>query len=203
MDGTLLHLGIHHIPVVLSIAGGVAALAGLLTRRSGVTRFGAISLLLSGVAAPGAYLSGRSAAAALALETGSAPASADAVRGAVDTHAAYGLAATLALVAAGAVAGIWLRGQSTRRLTGGMALLGLVAAALAAAAGREGGEIRHGPLGTSPLEHLDGRDVPLGVGPQVGEDVVELHDHPQDLLVEGLVDDELADRSLAGAQAGQ
>ncbi len=203
MDWALLHLSVHHIPVVLSIAGAVAALAGLLLRRSGVVHFGAVSLLLAAAASPVAYLSGRAAASALGVEIGGGLSSANALRAVVDAHAAYGLAATLTLVAAGAVAVAWLRGRKDRRVTGGMALLGLLAAGLSAAAGREGGEIRHGLRSSAALEDLDGRDVLVGVGPQIGEDAVQLHDHPEELLVEGLVDDELADGPLAGAQVGQ
>ncbi len=202
MDWTLLHLSVHHIPVVLSIAGGLAALAGLLLRRSGVVHFGAVSLLMASGASPVAYLSGRAAASALGVEIGGGPSSA-ALRAMVDDHAALGLAATMALLMAGVAAVVWLRGRTGRRVTGAMALLGLLAAGLSAAAGREGGEIRHGARSSATLEHLDGRDVLVWVGPQIGEDAVQLHDHPEQLLIEGLVDDELADGPLAGAQAGQ
>ena len=202
MDWTLLHLSVHHIPVVLSIAGGLAALAGLLLRRSGVVHFGAVSLLMASGASPVAYLSGRAAASALGVEIGGGPSSA-ALRAMVDDHAALGLAATMALLMAGVAAVVWLRGRTGRRVTGAMALLGLLAAGLSVAAGREGGEIRHGARSSATLEHLDGRDVLVWVGPQIGEDAVQLHDHPEQLLIEGLVDDELADRPLAGAQAGQ
>ncbi len=203
MDWPLLHLSVHHIPVVLSIAGGLAALAGLLLRRSGVIHFGAVSLLLAAAAAPVAYLSGRAAASAIGAEIGGDSSQADALRSVVDAHAAFGLAATIALLMAGVAAVAWLRGRTGARVTGGMALLGLLAAGLSAAAGREGGEIRHGPPGSAALEHLDGRDVLVGVGSQIGEDAVQLHDHPEQLLVEGLVDDELAHGPLAGSQAGQ
>ncbi len=202
MDWTLLHLSVHHIPVVLSIAGGLAALAGLLLRRSGVVHFGAVSLLMASGASPVAYLSGRAAASALGVEIGGGPSSA-ALRAMVDDHAALGLAATMALLMAGVAAVVWLRGRTGRRVTGAMALLGLLAAGLSVAAGREGGEIRHGARSSATLEHLDGRDVLVWVGPQIGEDAVQLHDHPEQLLIEGLVDDELADGPLAGAQAGQ
>ena len=203
MDWTLLHLSVHHIPVVLSIAGGLAALAGLLLRRSGVVHFGAVSLLMASGASPVAYLSGRAAASALGVEIEGGLSSADALRAMVDAHAAYGLAATMALLMAGVAAVVWLRGRTGRRVTGAMALLGLLAAGLSVAAGREGGEIRHGARSSATLEHLDGRDVLVWVGPQIGEDAVQLHDHPEQLLIEGLVDDELADGPLAGAQAGQ
>ena len=202
MDWTLLHLSVHHIPVVLSIAGGLAALAGLLLRRSGVVHFGAVSLLMASGASPVAYLSGRAAASALGVEIGGGPSSA-ALRAMVDDHDALGLAATMALLMAGVAAVVWLRGRTGRRVTGAMALLGLLAAGLSVAAGREGGEIRHGARSSATLEDLDGRDVLVGVGPQIGEDAVQLHDHPEQLLIEGLVDDELADGPLAGAQAGQ
>ncbi len=202
MDWTLLHLSVHHIPVVLSIAGGLAALAGLLLRRSGVVHFGAVSLLMASGASPVAYLSGRAAASALGVEIGGGPSSA-ALRAMVDDHAALGLAATMALLMAGVAAVVWLRGRTGRRVTGAMALLGLLAAGLSVAAGREGGEIRHGARSSATLEHLDGRDVLVWVGPQIGEDAVQLHDHPEELLIEGLVDDELANGPLAGAQAGQ
>ncbi len=202
MDWTLLHLSVHHIPVVLSMAGGLAALAGLLLRRSGVVHFGAVSLLMASGASPVAYLSGRAAASALGVEIGGGPSSA-ALRAMVDDHAALGLAATMALLMAGVAAVVWLRGRTGRRVTGAMALLGLLAAGLSVAAGREGGEIRHGARSSATLEHLDGRDVLVWVGPQIGEDAVQLHDHPEQLLIEGLVDDELADGPLAGAQAGQ
>lgn len=203
MDWALLHLSVNHIPVVLSIAGGLAALGGFVLRRSGVVWFGAVSLVLAGGASPVAYLSGRAAASALGVEIGGDLSSAATLRATVDAHAAYGLAATIALVAAGAAAIAWLRGRRGRRVTGGMVCLGLIAAGLSAAAGHEGGEIRHGPRSSALLKHLDGRDVLVRVGSQIGEDVVQLHDHPQELLVEGLVDDELADGALAGAQAGQ
>ena len=152
MDWALLHLSVHHIPVVLSIAGGLAALAGLLLRRSGVVHFGAVSLLLAAGASPVAYLSGRAAASALGVEIGGGPGSADPLRGVVDAHAAYGLAATMALVAAGAAAVAWLRGRRGRGVTAGLVLLGLLAAGLSAAAGREGGAIRHGPRGSAALK---------------------------------------------------
>ena len=202
MDSTLLHLSIHHIPVVLSIAGGLAVLAGSLLRRPAVVGFGALSLLLAGAASPVAYLSGRAAASALGAEI-EASSSAEAFRAVVDAHAAYGLAATLALQGAGVAAGWWLSGRTSRRMLGLMTLLGLLAAGLTAAAARGGGDIRHGAQGAVTLEDLDGRYVLVGIGPQVGEDAVELHDHPEELLVECLVDDELAHGSLAGAQAGQ
>lgn len=178
MDRALLHLSLHHIPVVLSIAGAVAALAGLLFRRSRVAHFGAVSLVLAAAASPVAYLSGRAAASAVAAEI-EASSPADGFQAMIDAHAAYGLAATVALLAAGAVAVAWLRGRSGRRMTAGMALLGLLAAVLSAAAGREGGRIRHGPRSPTALEDLDGRDVLAGFGPQVGEDGVQLHDHPE------------------------
>jgi uncharacterized membrane protein len=202
MDATLVHLNVHHFPVVLSLAGGISSLAGLILRRPFVTHFGALSLLLAGLAAPVAYISGK-LAASVALPGAMDPTAAT-LRSALDVHETSGLIATVALVLAGVAAAAWLR-RRTIRLAAALALLGLASAGLAVLAGWEGGRIRHqrpaGPTvqtevrsakpeaGSANLEDGDRRKILVRLSPQIGEDVVQLHDHPKQLLVERFVDD--------------
>lgn len=65
MDGAYLHLLVNHFPIVLSVVGvGILVLA-LLTRRRDLWRYSALTLLLAGVAAIPAKLTGEPAEEAL------------------------------------------------------------------------------------------------------------------------------------------
>lgn len=207
MDPSLTHLAAHHFPVVLALAGATAFLAGLVSRRAPAQQYGALSLLLAGAAAPAAYLSGRWAGAEVASRT--AGVAARATLGSVlEAHALYGLLATLTLIAAGVTAGVWLR-RPGRRLGLALAALAVLAALLSAAAGRKGGYILHGGPSRAAagrlergLEDLDRRDVLLGIRPEVGEDVVQLDHHPEQLLVKPFIHEQLSDQAFPGQQAG-
>ena len=184
MDSVLLHLTLHHFPVVLCLAGALGVLGGMLLRRPSVTYGGVISLTLAGATAPAAYLSGRAAASRLLDALAEDGAAAAAVRATVDSHGSCALIATAFAMAAGVAAVAWLRGKRGRWLSASLLALSISAAGFTAAAAREGGRIRHGgPPSPSSLEgrleHLDGRDVLVGLLTQVGEDVVQFHDHPQ------------------------
>lgn len=194
MDATLVHLAVHHFPVVLSLAGGLAGLTGIILRRPAALFFAAVSLLLAGAAAPVAYISGRLAVPAV-TSNASSPAAA-ALQAAVAAHEASGLAAAVAVALAGFAAAGWLRRRSGRRAAV-MVLLGLASTGLAALAGWQGGQIRHpraaGPSSeqrtgsvesaTGRLEDRNRRDVLVRLRPQVGQDVVQLDDHAQQLFV--------------------
>ena len=143
MDATRLHLLVHHVPVVLSLAGALTFSLGLLLRRHAVEYYGALSLALAGAAAPFTYLSGRLAANELVARVTSEGSATGGLLAAVDAHGTFGLAATLALVAAGVVGAAWLTGRRGGLVSAGLVFLGLAAAGLAVAAGREGGRIRH------------------------------------------------------------
>ncbi len=144
MGPSLTHLAVHHFPVVLALAGATAFLVGFVSRRAPAQQYGALSLLLAGATAPAAYLSGRWAAAELASR--SAGVDARATLGSVlEAHALYGTLATLALIAAGVTAAVWLR-RAGRRLGVALVALAVFAALLSTAAGWKGGFILHGGL---------------------------------------------------------
>jgi uncharacterized membrane protein len=61
LDWIHLHLIVNHFPVVLSVVGAAAALLAVIVRRDNVWRYAALTLILAGLAAPVALLSGRQA----------------------------------------------------------------------------------------------------------------------------------------------
>lgn len=149
MDPSLTHLAVHSFPVVLALAGAAAFLVGFVSRWAPAQQYGALSLLLAGATAPAAYLSGRWAAAEVASRSTGVDARA-ALPSVLEAHALYGLLATLALIAVGVIAGVWL-GRGGRRLGLVLVALAVLAALLSAAAGRTGGFILHdGPSRPPP-----------------------------------------------------
>lgn len=143
-DGAYLHLLVNHFPIVLSIVGLTSLVVGAIWRRDFYWRAGLILMVLSGIAAIVAILTGEAAEDALRHR-------AFVVRGTIGAHSSAAYAALWALLAAGAVSGYaWWRARDgdaatlpawLREL---VLILAIVGACLVSYAAYRGGIIVHG-----------------------------------------------------------
>ncbi|HEY8483028.1 MAG TPA: hypothetical protein VIL13_00345 [Longimicrobiales bacterium] len=135
MDWVRLHLVVNHFPVILIMAGSLAAITALLSRFPGVWRYAYVTVLLAALTSPVAYVTGLMAEEpvedAWFVEHSE-----------VEEHEETGLYALVALLAAGVTAAIaWWR---PKRATNGLFLVVTLLAAIATGyAALEGGEIVH------------------------------------------------------------
>ena len=135
LDWIHLHLMVNHLPVVLALLGAVASVIALIVKRAGVWRYAAVTMLLAGLLAPVALLSGGQAE----------DAAEDAwyvSRAAIHDHEEAAEKAMWVTVVAGAVAvvALWKKGPRWRLA---MAVVAVVAAGAMIYASFEGGEIVH------------------------------------------------------------
>lgn len=144
MTWPYLHLISNHFPIILAVTGAAALVAGRLLRREGVMRWGAVGLLLAGLAAPIAYVTGLQAEETVEKLWYAGEA-------AIEAHEELGLWGLLTGLVAGAAAGIWLR-RGGRRFGDAVTLLGVAAAIALVGTALQGGRIVHGSevLGEPP-----------------------------------------------------
>ncbi len=135
MDWVNLHLLVNHFPIILGVAGAFAAVAALLSRNEGIWRYAFVTVLLAGLTAPAAYITGLEAEEVVEHEW-------YIVEDELEEHEELGLYALIALLAAGASAAValWKPGRATK---GVFAVLTLVAVGVTAYTALEGGEIVH------------------------------------------------------------
>jgi hypothetical protein len=135
MDWVQLHLVTNHFPIILIVAGTLAAIAAALSHRVGIWRYAFVTVVLAGLTAPVSYVSGLRAEEVVE----------DAwyvVHDQVEEHEETGLWALIALLAAGIMAAVaWWR--STPGLRWAFLIVAIVAAAVTAYSALEGGEIVH------------------------------------------------------------
>lgn len=146
MDLSHLHPLFVHFPISLSLTGTALLGAGLAARRGEWIRCALRILLLGGLSAVPAYVTGQVARAVLEEAAGFERAAA-----AADLHEDLGLLALALSIALAALAGLELRRRETGRPTG-LLLLGTLWAAVVALAAWQGGRLvfLYG-LGTSLL----------------------------------------------------
>ena len=135
MDPVLLHLRINHAPIILGVVGALFLIAGMVAKRITLLRYGQISLLLAGLSAPVAFLTGREAEEHTEktwyIE-----------KKVVHAHEEAGEQASIALVITGILAAVSL--LKDRKVVRVLLLIGAIAsAALVTRAAFEGGEIVH------------------------------------------------------------
>lgn len=135
MDWVRLHLMVNHFPIILGIAGTLAGVAALLARSPAIWKYAAVTVLLAGLTAPVAYVSG--ARAEETVEEYWYVRHEE-----VEEHEATGLWALIALIAAGiaAAASLW---KPTPAVRGVFVAVAFVAMVVTAYSALEGGEIVH------------------------------------------------------------
>lgn len=133
-----LHLVANPFAVVLTAVGAAAGLGGWLAGREGLERWGVLALLLGGVMAIPAYLTGLTAADVVSTRTFVRPSL-------VQSHRAWATWALVALLAQGAFAAFALVQPAEERLRRFVLLVGLAAAILTGWVAYLGGKIVHGP----------------------------------------------------------
>lgn len=133
-----LHLIANPFVVVLTAAGAAVGLAGWVAGREDLERWGLLSLLLAGVLAIPAYLTGVTAADVASTRTFVRPSL-------VQTHRMWATWALVLLLAQGTFAGFALHQPDDARLRRFVLLVGLVGAGLVGWVAFLGGKIVHGP----------------------------------------------------------
>jgi uncharacterized membrane protein len=133
LDWIHIHLMVNHFPIVLSLIGALATLAALIRKRSSIWTYAAATLVLAGLSAPVALLTGQRAeheAEKLSFVTEKA----------IHQHEERAEVAMWLTVAAGvsAIIALW-RAQAKWRML--MAVLALAAAVALGLAAFEGGKI--------------------------------------------------------------
>jgi uncharacterized membrane protein len=134
------HLVTHAFPIVLSVTGAGVGLIGWALRRESLERWGLVAILLAGVGAIPAYVSGISAADVVADRTFVTP-------GIVQTHRTWATWALILLVTAGIFAVFSLFQPKDARLRRFVLFIGLAAATLVGFTAYRGGRIVHGAEG--------------------------------------------------------
>lgn len=133
-----LHIIANPFTVVLTAAGAAVGLVGWATGREELERWGLLSLLLGGVMAVPAYVTGLTAADVAATRTFVRPSL-------VQTHRVWATWALVLLLAQGTFAAFALFQASEDRLRRFVLLVGLLAAGLTGWVAFLGGKIIHGP----------------------------------------------------------
>lgn len=135
MDWVRLHLLLNHFPIILIVAGGIAVLAAVFSRRQAIWRYAHVTVLLAGLTAPAAFWTGNKAEEAVEDEW-------YVEEDQVEEHEEAGLVALVTLLAAGATAAIawWRPGPA---LSAVFLLVTLGAAGVTGYTALEGGEIVH------------------------------------------------------------
>lgn len=135
MDWVNLHLMINHFPIILGIAGTLAGVVALFTRSRTIWQYAAVTVLLAGLTAPVAYVSG-----AMAEETVEEYWYVQ--HDEVEEHEATGLYALIALVIAGVAAVVSVL-KPIPAVRGVFVAVAFVAMVITAYSALEGGEIVH------------------------------------------------------------
>lgn len=133
-----LHVIANPFAVVLTATGAAVGLAGWLAGRESLERWGILSLLVGGVMAVPAYLTGLTAADVAATRTFVSPSL-------VQTHRVWATWALVLLLAQATFAGFALFQPDETRLRRFVLVVGLVAAAATGWVAYLGGKIVHGP----------------------------------------------------------
>ncbi len=133
-----LHLIANPFALVLTATGAVVGLIGWAIGRESLERWGLLSLLLGGLLAIPAYLTGLTAADVVSTRTFVRPS-------VVQTHRVWATWALVLLMAQGVFAAFALYQPDDRRLRRFVLTVGLAAAALTGWVAYLGGTIVHGP----------------------------------------------------------
>ncbi|MBI4408286.1 MAG: hypothetical protein HY561_01180 [Gemmatimonadetes bacterium] len=135
MDWVRLHLLVNHFPIILGLAGALAVVAAALGRRTTLWHYAGVTVLLAGMTAPVAYVSGTRAEERVEsfwyVEEDQ-----------IEEHEELGLIALIVLLVAGATAGLSLW-RPTPTLRALFTLAALAAAVVTGMTALEGGEIVH------------------------------------------------------------
>lgn len=158
MSWEYVHLVTHAFPIVLSVTGAGVGLIGWALRRESLERWGLIAILLAGIGAIPAYVSGISAADVVADRTFVTP-------GIVQTHRTWATWALILLVTAGIFAAFSLFQPKDARLRRFVLLVGLGAATLVGFTAYRGGRIVHGAEGEAARAEKS-RDTGPGSAPR-------------------------------------
>ena len=137
MNWEYIHLISHPFSIVLPIVGAAVGLAGWVSGRESLERYGLLSILLGGVGVVPAYYSGIAAADDMAQRIFVTP-------GVVQTHRTWATWAAIVLVTSAIFAGYSLTQSKDGRLRRFSLLVGAGAALLTAFAAFRGGKIEHG-----------------------------------------------------------
>lgn len=136
MNWDYLHLVTHQFAVVLPIAGVAVGLAGWISGRESLERYGILSLLLAGAFAIPSYITGVAAADVVGQRTFVQPSI-------VQVHRTWATWASIGLVTSGIFAGFSLAQSGDRGLRRFVLVVGALAALLASLAAFQGGKIVH------------------------------------------------------------
>lgn len=137
MNWEYFHLISHPFSIVLPLVGAAVGLAGWISGRESLERYGVLSILLGGVAVLPAYYSGIAAADDMAQRIFVIP-------GVMQTHRTWATWAAIVLVTSAIFAGYSLTQPEDGRLRRFALLVGAGAALLTAMAAFRGGKIEHG-----------------------------------------------------------
>jgi uncharacterized membrane protein len=145
MSWEYLHLISHPFAIVLPIAGAAVGLAGWISGREELERWGVLAVLLGGIAAIPSYFTGIATADDIAQRIFVAPS-------VVQTHRTWATWAAVTLITAAIFAGYSIVQPRERRLRRFVLLVGAAAALLTGFAAWRGGMIEHGPEARSAEE---------------------------------------------------
>ena len=137
MNWEYIHLISHPFSIVLSLVGAAVGLAGWISGRESLERYGVLSILLGGIGVLPSYFSGIAAADDMAQRVFVTP-------GVVQTHRTWATWAAIALVTSAVFAAYSLTQPKEGRLRRFALIVGTGAALLMAVAGFRGGKIEHG-----------------------------------------------------------
>ncbi len=151
MDWVLIHLAVNHLPIVLIMVGAVAVVVAVFLRRKGVWRYAAVTVLLAGLTAPLAFITGNQAEDLVEDRPGTS-------HEVVEEHEEAATLATVVLLLAGLGAALALYRPNTA-FKALFVVLSLGALGVTLYAAYEGGQIVH----ESPA-FTEGASSPPGAG---------------------------------------
>ncbi len=137
MNWEYLHLVTHSFPIVLSLTGALVGLAGWAAGRPDLERWGIVALLVGGVFAIPAYITGLAAADVVSERTFVQPSD-------VQSHRYGATFALVPLILGGVLAGFAMYEQEDARLRRFVLLIAAIAAAVTGYAAYLGARIEHG-----------------------------------------------------------
>lgn len=137
MNWEYIHLISHPFAIVLPIVGAAVGVGGWIAGRDELERYGVLSILLGGLAAPLSYYSGITVADEVAERTFVSP-------GVVQDHRTWATWAAVLLVTSAIFAGYSMFQPAEKRLRRFVLVVGAGAALLTALAAFRGGLIEHG-----------------------------------------------------------
>ncbi len=165
MNWPYIHLATNHLPIILGVTGGLAAIVGLIWNRRAVWLYAAVTLALAGLTVGPVFLLGDQAADVVEHQPGINDQ-------ALDAHEESGEVVVWVVLAMGVVGAVaWWRLARREEplsagLKGALVVAGLVTMGAVAYQARTGGEIVHGEQSLTG----SGRDIgaPQVVTPPAG-----------------------------------